>query len=300
MRNRKEKKSNLPALPELQWPARLLLYLAFLVLAAAAIYQAAYGILPEMAGGAVYAGAAVLLICAGVYLYRDIRAGVRKVTAKIEANALTRRLYRDYGYRTVFTTFLSTGINTAYMVYNGIFGILTHSVWFVTMAVYYCLLGGMRLLSVNSKRKADKMEDREAARDKELLVLKRDGILLFLMTAALSGMIFFTISENMDRSHSEIHAIAIAAYTFYKIIISGVNMRKAGKMDSPVLKAIRNIGFADALVSMISLQTVMLSSFQSEGKGEFAVIMNSSVGFAVCLIIVFMGIQMIYLSEKRK
>lgn len=93
--NNSKKKANLLALPALKWPARLLLYLAFLALAAAAIYQAAYGILPEMAGGAVYAGAAVLLICAGVYLYRDIRAGVRKVTAKIEANALTRRLYRD-------------------------------------------------------------------------------------------------------------------------------------------------------------------------------------------------------------
>ena len=268
--------------------------------AAAAIVQAAYSFLPEAAGAAVYAAAAVLMGVSAIYLYRDIRGAYRAVIAKIESNALTKRLYRDYGYRTVITTFLSTGINVAYMVYNGVFGILNQSVWFNTMAVYYCLLGGMRFHSVGVKRRTDRMENREAARQKELLVLRRDGILLFLMTVALSGMVFLTISENMDRSHSEIHAIAIAAYTFYKITISLMNMWKSRKMDSPILQAIRNIGFADALVSMISLQTVMLSSFQSDGQENFGTIMNGALGLVVCMIIVLMGVRMIYVSVKRK
>ena len=268
--------------------------------AAAAIVQAAYSFLPEAAGAAVYAAAAVLMGVSAIYLYRDIRGAYRAVIAKIESNALTKRLYRDYGYRTVITTFLSTGINVAYMVYNGVFGILNQSVWFNTMAVYYCLLGGMRFHSAGVKRRTDRMENREAARQKELLVLRRDGILLFLMTVALSGMVFLTISENMDRSHSEIHAIAIAAYTFYKITISLMNMWKSRKMDSPILQAIRNIGFADALVSMISLQTVMLSSFQSDGQENFGTIMNGALGLVVCMIIVLMGVRMIYVSVKRK
>lgn len=76
--------------------------------------------------------------------------------------------------------------------------------------------------------------------------------------------------------------ISIAAYTFYKITMAVINMVKVRKMQSPSLITIRNIGVADALVSMLTLQTTMLASFQDTSTID-ANQMNGITGLAVCI-----------------
>ncbi len=61
---------------------------------------------------------------------------------------------------------------------------------------------------------------------------------------------------------------------------------------------IRNIGFADALVSILSLQTAMFASFG--GDNEFIRPMNAATGTVVCLMILIMGIRMIRMAAKEK
>lgn len=86
------------------------------------------------------------------------------------------------------------------------------------------------------------------------------GIMLLLLNLALSGVVLLTIVKGTAKTHSEIMVISIAAYTFYKITMAVINMVKVRKMQSPSLITIRNIGVADALVSMLTLQTTMLAS----------------------------------------
>lgn len=222
-----------------------------------------------------------------------------KIRIRIESNEIGKRLYQDYGYRTLLTTLPSLTINLAYMIYNGVFGILNRSAWFVTMAVYYCLIGIMRFLAVRTKARTDRMEDCNAAMAQEYRVLKWDGILLLLLTFALGGIITLTIADNAIGARSDVMAITIASYTFYKIIQAVMNMIKVRKMDSPILTSIRNIGFADALVSMISLQNILILSFESEGQEGFLEIMNGILGLAICVIVVVMGIRMVWKALKN-
>lgn len=93
--------------------------------------------------------------------------------------------------------------------------------------------------------------------------------------------------------------ISIAAYTFYKITMAVINMVKVRKMQSPILITIRNIGVADALVSMLTLQTTMLASFQGTSSID-ANRMNGITGLAVCILIALLGVSMIYYASKRK
>lgn len=94
-------------------------------------------------------------------------------------------------------------------------------------------------------------------------------------------------------------AISIAAYTFYKITMAVINMVKVRKMQPPILITIRNIGGADALVSMLTLQTTMLASFPGNGSLD-ANRMNGVTGLAVCVLISVLEISMIYYAYKRK
>lgn len=279
---------------------RIPVYILLFPAAAVSLVQAAAEPFPFPAGIALYVCAAVLLAFGCFFFYQDIRNMLCKTALeKISSNELLARLYRDYGYRTMIITLPSLAVNVAYVVYNGVFGIRNRSAWFITMAVYYAFLGGMRFLAVKSKAAADRMEDREQAEALEQSVLRRNGIMLLLMTFALSGMVLLTIMYHTIPGSPDIMAITTAAYTFYKMIRAVVNMIKARKMKSPILISVRNIGFAEALVSLIALQNVLVLSFDSGEDEIFLHIMNGSLGLIVCLTIAGMGIWMIR-AERRK
>ena len=125
------------------------------------------------------------------------------------------------------------------------------------------------------------------------------GILLLALNFALTGVILLTIAQDTARRYSEIVVISIATYTFYKIIMAVVNMVKVRKMQSPVLITIRNIGVADALVSMLTLQATMLASFQGKG-GLDANRMNAITGMVVCVLILALGVSMIRYAFKNQ
>ena len=125
------------------------------------------------------------------------------------------------------------------------------------------------------------------------------GILLLALNFALTGVILLTIAQDTAKRYSEVVVISIATYTFYKIIMAVVNMVKVRKTRSPVLITIRNIGVADALVSVLTLQATMLASFQGKG-GLDANRMNAITGMVVCVLILALGVSMIHYAFKNQ
>lgn len=278
----------------------LIVYLLAVGAAAFSVIQVQKGILPQIAGILVYIFAAVSLTAACICLYNDLRNGViEKLLMTVKKTSFGAQFLEDYTFRTILTTMPSFIINVAYTVYNGVIGIVNQSSWFITTAVYYSLLGVMRYHAVNTGRKISRMKNQKLIRKKELAVIKTDGILLLLLNLALSGVVLLTIAKGRAKAYSEIMAISIAAYTFYKTTMAVINMVKVRKMQSPILITIRNIGVADALVSILTLQTTMLASFQNTSNLDVNR-MNALTGMAVCILIALLGISMIYYASKRK
>lgn len=278
----------------------LLVYISTAATAVLSIIQAGKQILPWIAGIVVYVLAAVLLTLSCVFFYHDLRENViKKILEVIKKNPLGERFLADYTFRTILTTLPAFLINVAYTVYNGVIGIMNQSVWFITMAVYYSLLGIMRYRAVSTGRKISRLDDREQIRKKELSVIKTDGILLLVLNLALSGVVLLTIAQDTAKRYSEIMVISIAAYTFYKITMAVVNMVKVRKRKSPILITIRNIGAADALVSMLTLQAAMFASFQDKNSLNTNQ-MNAITGLSVCILISILGISMIWYAWKKK
>lgn len=278
----------------------LLVYISTAAAAVLSIIQAGKQILPWIAGIVVYVLAAVLLTLSCVFFYHDLRENViKKILEVIKKNPLGERFLADYTFRTILTTLPAFLINVAYTVYNGVIGIMNQSVWFITMAVYYSLLGIMRYRAVSTGRKISRLDDREQIRKKELSVIKTDGILLLVLNLALSGVVLLTIAQDTAKRYSEIMVISIAAYTFYKITMAVVNMVKVRKRKSPILITIRNIGAADALVSMLTLQAAMFASFQDKNSLNTNQ-MNAITGLSVCILISILEISMIWYAWKKK
>lgn len=278
---------------------KFLIYPGAVVASALSIVQARGGLLPQIAGIAVYILAGVFLVTACIFLVQDLKNGViEKIVSTIKRNPLGEKFFDDYTFRIILSTMPTFIINVAYTVYNGVLGVIHQSEWFITMAVYYSLLGIMRYHAVHTGRIISRMEDQSLIKKKELSVIKTEGILLLLLNLALSGVVLLTIVQDTAKRYSEIMVITIAAYTFYKIITSVINMIKVRKLQSPILITIRNISVADALVSVLTLQMTMLASFQGRSTLNINQ-MNAMTGMAACILISLLGISMIYYSYKR-
>ena len=90
---------------------------------------------------------------------------------------------------------------------------------------------------------------------------------------------------------------AVATYTFYKLGMAIRNLIKARKEESLLLVTLRNISYADALVSLLSLQTALLAAF-GQDSGELVPLMNALTGASVCLMILGLGSYMVWKSKK--
>lgn len=279
----------------------LIVYLSTAAVAVLSVLQAVKEILPWIAGIAVYALAAALMAVSCVFLYQDLRKNVfAGIISTIRKNPIGDRFLDDHAFRIILTTLPTFLINVAYTVYNGVIGVMNQSVWFITMAVYYSLLGIMRFCAVSTGRKTAQLNDEKLIRKKELSVIRTDGILLLVLNLALSGVVLLTIAQDTAKRYSEIMVISIAAYTFYKITMAVINMIKVRKTKSPILITIRNIGVADAMVSVLTLQATMLASFQSKSSLD-STMMNAITGLALCVLISILGISMIrYAYVKRE
>lgn len=196
-------------------------------------------------------------------------------------------------YRILVFTLCGFIITFLYAFYNGILGIVSHSIWFITLFAYYLVLSAMRFGTVLFEYRNISQN-----RSTEVFIMRFCGFLLIVLAFILSGSIYLSLTQNIAIKHQEIVMITIATYTFYKIIIATVNIIKIKKDPSLLLNTIRNIGCADAAVSVLSLQRSMLISFDGKSTSEIYV-MNSLTGGAVFLFILLLGIRMILKKTER-
>lgn len=186
--------------------------------------------------------------------------------------------------------------NTAYAVFQLGLGFWHHTFWFYSLAGYYICLAIMRFFLVQHTRKHNAGEQMH----EELIKYRNCGIVFLLMNLALSLMVFFMVYWNRTFEHHEITTIAMAAYTFGSMTMAIISVVKYRKYNSPVYSASKAISLAAACVSMLTLESTMLTTF-SDGTMTLTDrrIMLGATGVAVCAFIIAMAIYMIVQSSKK-
>lgn len=188
--------------------------------------------------------------------------------------------------RVLRSALLSLILNLIFSFYNGAIGIINHSWWFITLSAYYIILSVMRFEILLSTRK----EINQPV--SELFIMRFTGILFIFLSVILAGTTYLSFINDRGIKYHEIVMITIALYSFSKVTFAIVNLVKIRNINSPILKTLRNISFADSLVSIFSLQRSMLVSF--EGMTEYNIqLFNSLVGSAVYILVFLLGINLI-------
>lgn len=259
---------------------------------------------------AVYLAAAVLLAYAIYALVRFVPRATAAVSSFVKKYPLLGKWMGTYEARTLLFAACSFVINVGYVVLNIVMAALMSSIWYAALAAYYFALGALRYAVLFGTRKAKKNAQTERGLAAEKLRIYRncgialliiEGVFMFAVAQFVlsgGGSIAELAAQNM-RTYTMITMISSAAFTFYKMTLSIVNLVKVQKMTDPELWALRNINLAAALVSLLALQTTM-TLFLSQPLTREMSVFNGIVGLVVVLIVAGLGIVMIIRANKKK
>lgn len=237
----------------------------------------------------IYCMSAYCLIIVVLPLPKRIRTMRAAVMRWVTGTTFGGKYVGDLAFRGSVSLYQGMTANFLYVVFRVAVGIRYASVWFISMAVYYLALGGMRLSLILSYRHRSERGEVKAYR--------RTARLLFLLNVPMGGMIWLMVQTDSGYSYPGYVIYVSAMYTFYTMAVSIVNLVKFRKLGSPILSAAKVLNFVAALMSVLGLQTAMIAQFSAKEE-VFRQTMNAVTGAVVWSAVILAAVYMLLHSRK--
>ncbi len=271
------------------YPNKILGFLVFNVSMISIIYIFIKGLEESILSYCIYPFAFYSVVFFSIWLYEIIK----KIHKKVNEIKIYQHYKNNINIKIKSSLYFNIFMNSAYGIFNLISGIYYKSYWLITFAVYYILLSLMRIiLLINIDKKVEL--------EKEYKILKYDGIVLLFMNVVFSGIITLIIVQNKFFEYPGFLIYVVAMYDFYLIISAIINVIRYRKNKRPIYSASKYINLTAAMISIVSLETAMLTQFGTENSGDFNIIMIATTGFGICAINTIMAIIMIIKGNKNK
>ena len=232
-------------------------------------------------------------------LFRAVGTRLRssRLMQKLHENARLARYLDDPLFRAEINLYFGTAVNALYIFIKFFSGVALRSGWLIAFALYYVVLTVLRASLVNYVRQHEMKRDLRAEYRRYRLV----GILLLGLNVVLSGIISRMIAHNDAYDYPGILIYAMAAYTFYAVILSVVALVRFRRHGSPILSAIKVVNLTAAMVALLSLEATMLQRFGGSDDSLFRGTMIGISGLVASLILLGMSVYMIvHASGKLK
>ncbi len=214
---------------------------------------------------------------------------VRSIKPRLMQFGLIRRYYEDWTFNARVGLYRGMALNVLYAAFKLLTGLYFRSEWLIAIAVYY---GVLILLKATLVRQDWRHLRRGEAPDglTEWKSYRRVGWEMLLMNVGLSGITAQVVAQNRSYSYPGFIIFAMAAYSFYRIILAVVRLFRGRAERTPIFSAARVIDVSFAVTAMFTLQTAMFASFSPELDVR---VPNIITGTAVAVIITGMAAGMI-------
>ncbi len=239
----------------------------------------------------LYSTFVLIVLCAN--LPRTMRYALRKTKCSRIYRKIKALLFHFRPIRQYFTDLklkhqvdlsISTMTNFAFNIFRLGDGVMRGAVWEISLAVYYLFLVMLKTTLLWNFRYFDKEGEKK--------IYRRSGVLLLGLGLLLMGMITQMVLRPTGKSYSgNLMIYLVAMYSFYLIISATVGMVKYRKSKSPTLKVIKCINLITASVSLLMLQTIMLTTFG--GDMLMTAKMNGISGAAAVVLILVISIYIL-------
>ena len=245
--------------------------------------------------------AAVLYGFTALSLSYSIYAPVKWVPkVKLAAKTrLSRNKYADtflasYTVRTVVYSSLSTLLDFAYVVVNGVTAIRYHSVWYYALAAYYFALMVIRLFVILCAGQGLKKYGSEsrAFDERKLNIYLVSGVALLLLEASLSGVITLMIVLPKETQTGFVLAIANAAYTFTRVILP---LTMPGIFAGSIQTFIPSLGFFFISDMMGGAKTMYIGNLI---KNQFLSARNWPLGAVLSIVLIVITLILMRLYTR--
>ena len=238
---------------------------------------------------AAYALTVVVMRCIK-YFPRWFRTG----KGKLHSTHYSGLFLNDVEFRTTVTLYGSLAINLLYIVFNACLAVYYHTNWFGILSGYYAILAAMRFLLARYVRRVGIGTDQIGEYRRSRLC----DIILLTLNLTLTGAVLMILYQDKGYEYSGMLIYIMAAYTFYITTHAIIDIVKFRKYNSPVMSATKRINLSAALVSMLALETAMISQFGAEQTPEFRRIMIASTGAGISLIVITLSVFMIVTANR--
>lgn len=208
------------------------------------------------------------------------------------SSAFGDRYLHDMAFRGGVSMYQGMTVNFLYVGFSFAAAIRYASVWFLSMAVYYLVLGGLRACLIWGYRRRDAY-----GLDFEYRYYRRTAWLLFLLNIPMGGMIVLMVRTNSGFTYPGYVIYLSALYTFYTMIVAVLNLVRFRKIGSPILSAAKVLSFVSAMMSILGLQTAMISRFSVNGEA-YRKRMNAITGGFVYGIVILVAVYMLIHAAK--
>lgn len=275
------------------WYVAIIAFIITLTLIAGSLYS----IIIELNNIGVY----FLYIIAATFLSLTVWYAIyftpkikKYVITLMEKRKFTFAIINDYGFRAVTFSTVAFTVNIAYAIFNGAMGIISRSVWFGALSLYYIVLSALKAYVIIGSRRINKLTE-----NRPLLLARmyrNCGISLIILSIALSGAVAQMALSDQGFKYADLMIYAAALYAFYKITIAIIQFVKSRRHGRTINETFGLINLSDGLVTMLALQTALLAAF-GEGSSK---VYNAITGTAVMLMIIAIGIFMAFGAKRIK
>lgn len=216
------------------------------------------------------------------------------------ASRFLRTWREDYIYQTLTGAAVSCGITALFALYNGYLGVQHGSIWHGSIAVFYLLLTAIRgtvLLTEQRNRMRRKAEQEQCRRR----TFRTSATLLLALDLALILPISMMTVLAKPVVMGLIPAIAMAAYTTWKIVMASIHIRRqrSRAQGSILIAELRTLNFIDALVAILTLQNTLIMVRRTAMEGNAMLPVSAASSGIVYAVIVVISVRMLYQGVKR-
>ncbi len=244
---------------------------------------------------AVYVFAFYTLTVLCLACWKTFPGYCRSIREKVYDNRYASRYLTDPVFRTHVSLYISLGINLLYAAVNAVSAAVYSTAWFGIFAVYYTIMAVMRFLLLRYMH-------RNAIGQSRFGELKRSRLcayILMFVNLILTGAVLMMVTFDRGFSYQGILIYVMAMYTFYITVSAVIDLFKYRKLGSPVMSVSKIIKFAQALVSMLFLETAMFAQFGGDMAPEYQRLMIMLTGGGIALIVVIMAVYVIVRSTEE-
>ena len=199
--------------------------------------------------------------------------------------------------KTVFSAYFSALITFLFALYNIFLGLYYGDAWSISIFIYYLCLTCARVVVIVIENKAKTcQQDAAKLRGKACIGL---SIFMCFIDLCLFAPITLMLLRPQPVTFGIIPAIVIATYTTYKITLAIISYNKTKKGEKLTYRFLRALSIVDALVSVLSLQHILI--MVNGGMTEDMKVLSAISSFIILIFILsFSVLQIVNATKKYK